>query len=69
MHTREAILDLLRTALESETNTLFLYEDYRSRIDDAPMRKMFEELRDEETRHAGSVKELLKRIENPPMKE
>ena len=69
VHTRKAILELLRTVLESETNTLYLYEDYRKRVDDPPTRKIFETLRDEETRHAGSVKELLKRIENPPMKD
>jgi rubrerythrin len=68
MHSRQAILELLHTVLESETNTLYLYEDYLNRIDDIEIRDVFKRLRDEEARHAESVKELLKRIQNPPMK-
>jgi len=68
-HTRKTILELIRTVLESETNTLYLYEDCLRRVDDPPVRKIFSTLRDEEARHAESVKELLKRIDNPPMKD
>jgi rubrerythrin len=67
-HTREAVSQVLRTVLDSETDTHNLYEDYLNRLVDEEVRRVFTILREEEAGHAEHAKALLERIERPPVR-